>query len=270
MKKAIYLILTMALSTSVMAEVTVPNTFVSGTAAVAAEVNDNFTTVANGVNDNATGIAGNTVATVSNGSAIVVNASAIVDNAADVATNTQAVNDVSLSVDTNTFNVGVNADGVATNTNAIATIETSVSNIQTTKQMYVYRSDGTEVGVQVYRSSTEVSPITSNGYMYESLSYSTGAPRDVYLMYTEAGCNGTAYVISGTGGRIFRNTSNIMYTELNAMPVLMTPITEKDLIGQCITSTRVNVNGVVALPIDYAVTGAVQTSSFVPFTFEYK
>jgi Sulfatase-modifying factor enzyme 1 len=93
--------------------VTVPNSFTSGTPALAGEVNANFDAVAAGVNDNDSRVTTNTGDIATNASAIGTNAADIADNVTDIGTNTA--------------NIGVNAAAIATNTSDIASIQNSVN-----------------------------------------------------------------------------------------------------------------------------------------------
>lgn len=67
--------------------VTIPNTFTSGTPAVAAEVNANFDAVATSVNDNDSRVTTNTANITTNTGNITTNAGNINTNTADIATN---------------------------------------------------------------------------------------------------------------------------------------------------------------------------------------
>lgn len=116
MKKITALISTVVFATvggsvAVAGSVTVPNTFVAGTKAVAADVNANFDAVETAVNDNDARITANTaaIATKADAATVTANTAAIATNAADIATNT--------------------AD-IATNTANIATHTTDINNLK--------------------------------------------------------------------------------------------------------------------------------------------
>jgi len=100
-------------SVTIASNVTIPNSFTSGTPAVAAEVNANFDAVATGVNDNDS-------RTTTNTSDIATNAAAIGTNTADIATNASAIG-------TNTTGIGVNTAAIATNTADITALQNSVN-----------------------------------------------------------------------------------------------------------------------------------------------
>ena len=89
--------------------VTIPNTFVADTPAVAADVNANFDAVAVGVNDN--------------DSRVTTNTNAISTNTTDVSTNTS---DISI----NTTGISTNAADIATNTAGIATNAADIDALQ--------------------------------------------------------------------------------------------------------------------------------------------
>ncbi len=75
-------------STALLASsVTIPNTFTSGEPAVAAEVNDNFTAVADSVNDNDSRVTTNAGDITTNAGNITNNAGDITTNAGDIITN---------------------------------------------------------------------------------------------------------------------------------------------------------------------------------------
>ncbi len=118
------------------------NQFVSGTPAVAAEVNDNFDKVADAVNDNHERITANTAAISESADAIVdleveinANTAAIADNAADIAANTAAITANTADIATNSDATAANAAGVAANSLAItanaADTATNTANIAT-------------------------------------------------------------------------------------------------------------------------------------------
>ena len=100
-------------SVTIASNVTIPNSFTSGTPAVAAEVNANFDAVATGVNDNDS-------RTTTNTSDIATNAAVIGTNTADIATNASAIG-------TNVTNIGVNTAAIATNTADITALQNSVN-----------------------------------------------------------------------------------------------------------------------------------------------
>ncbi len=83
--------------------VTIPNTFTSGTPAVAAEVNQNFDAVATAVNDNDSRVTTNTVNINTNTTNIGNNAANIATNANDISTN---ANDISTNANNMTTHSG--------------------------------------------------------------------------------------------------------------------------------------------------------------------
>jgi len=84
--------------------VTIPNAFTSGTKAVAAEVNANFSAVKGAVDDN--------------DARVTTNAAGIATNAGDIATNQGNIN-------TNTNNITTNQGNINTNTNNITALQSS-------------------------------------------------------------------------------------------------------------------------------------------------
>lgn len=102
------------------------NEFVSGTPALAAEVNENFDTVADAVNDNndrinanTADIATNTAAITTNTADIAANATAITTNTADIATNTAAITTISTDTAANALAITANTAAIAANSDAI-------------------------------------------------------------------------------------------------------------------------------------------------------
>jgi len=109
---------------------TVPNAFVSGTKAVAADVNANFDAAKTAVDDNDTRITTNTAGIATNASAIGTKAAAsdVTTNTAAIATNTTAiaVNASAIGTKAAATNVTTNTAAIATNTTAIATNATAI------------------------------------------------------------------------------------------------------------------------------------------------
>lgn len=93
--------------------VTIPNTFTSGTPAVAAEVNANFDALAVGVNDNDSRVTTNT-------SNISTNATGISTNQGNIATN-------STNISSNDTDIAANAAAIATNATDIANLQSATS-----------------------------------------------------------------------------------------------------------------------------------------------
>jgi len=93
------------------ATVTIPNTFTSGTPAVAAQVNGNFTAVKTAVDDNDNRVSTNAASIATNGTNIGINSANVTDIDSRVTTN-------AASIATNGINIGINSAGVnALNTN---------------------------------------------------------------------------------------------------------------------------------------------------------
>jgi hypothetical protein len=101
-------------STALLASsVTIPNTFESGTPAVASDVNDNFTAVADAVNDNDSRVTTNTTGVATNTGEIAINASDITTNGDNITTNGD--------------NITTNGDNIQTNTDDIAALQSGAS-----------------------------------------------------------------------------------------------------------------------------------------------
>ena len=122
---------------------TVPNVFVSGTKAVAADVNANFNAVETAVNDNDTRITQNTadvtantaeIGTKADAATVTANTAAI-GTKADIATvtaNTAAIATNAANISANTTAIGTKADAatVTVNTAAIATNTSNITALQ--------------------------------------------------------------------------------------------------------------------------------------------
>jgi len=126
-----YLVLLISglVSLTVAAEqISVPNEFVSGEKAVAADVNENFAAVVTGVNNNDTAIATkltNTIQSCDAGSAIrSIDTEGNVECEADDVGGDSSAGDIGA----NTTAIGVNAAAIQVNTDAIATKQTSLKN----------------------------------------------------------------------------------------------------------------------------------------------
>ena len=129
---------------------TVPNAFVSGTKAVAADVNANFDAVATAVNDNDTRIKTNAADIVTNTAAIATKAAAtdVTTNATNISANATAIatkantTDVNTAlaakadastVSTNTANISANATAIAGKADS-STVTTNTTNITALQQ----------------------------------------------------------------------------------------------------------------------------------------
>jgi Sulfatase-modifying factor enzyme 1 len=123
------ILIVMGTDAALAAQLTVPNKFVSGTKAVADDVNGNFDAVAAAVNDNDTRITTNsgdisnlTTTVTNNTTAIQVNTTAIGDSASGL---TKAVNDNVNAI--NADHLLINANSAAISTKADASIATTVT-----------------------------------------------------------------------------------------------------------------------------------------------
>ena len=147
-------IATVLASSSMLANassVTIPNTFTSGSSAVAADVNANFDALATSVNDNdsrvtvnesaitantttsgnnaaavtanTTSISNNTTAATSNSAGVSTNTSGVATNLSSIGVNNTAINGNAASIGTNSTAIGVNATNITTNVTDIANLQ---------------------------------------------------------------------------------------------------------------------------------------------------
>lgn len=107
-------------------EVSITNTFSSGTPAKADEVNQNFTDIKTAVDDNNSRISANTATTTSNASQITSNTTAISGNTTAISGNTGTINTLGTSINANTTNIDSLNTTVSTNASDIANLNTSV------------------------------------------------------------------------------------------------------------------------------------------------
>ncbi len=260
MKHLFFFIFVMMMAGMVQAgQVTIPNTFTSGTAAVAAEVNDNFTTVANGVNANDVAINANTVGVGANATSISTNTSGIGTNVTDIGTNT--------------FNVGVNTSDISTNASDIGTLQTDVAAIQVLvpKTMHINTNNGTDLGVLMYRHELYAYVMTYKGYTYRVIELDTGnITISNTVFYEGAGCTGQPYLGAWAGGVIFYTfVDGIVYTAMDEVPAIREFASYRDRFGNCTVAAN-STAALPAYPNDFAVTGAIDPTGLQPFTFEYR
>ena len=121
-------IIASASSAALASDVTIPNTFTAGTAAVAAEVNANFTAVKTAVDDNNTNIGTNATDIATNAAAISTNTTNIGANTTAIGTNTTNIGANTTAIGTNTTNIGANTTAIGTNTTNIGTNTTDIAN----------------------------------------------------------------------------------------------------------------------------------------------
>jgi len=130
--------------------VSIPNTFTSGTKAVAQDVNSNFTAVKSSVDDNDSRITSNTSSITSNTSSITSNTSSITSNASSITSNTS-------SITSNTGNIASQATRIGKF--EAGSISVSMTGLQ---------DDNTEEATCVYRKSA--------GRVYLKAGASNGCP----------------------------------------------------------------------------------------------
>jgi len=154
---------------------TVPNAFVSGTKAVAADVNANFDAVATAVNDNDTRIKTNAADIVTNTAAIATKAAAtdVTTNATNISANATAIatkantTDVNTAlaakadastVSTNTANISANATAIATKADA-STVSTNTANISANATAIATKADSSTVSTNTANISANATAI---------------------------------------------------------------------------------------------------------------
>ncbi len=106
---------------------TIPNTFSANTAAVAAEVNANFTAAKTAVDDNDSRITTNAASITTNSTSITSNATDISNNQSAITTNSGAITSNTASINTNTGNISTNTTDIATNAGNISTNSTNIT-----------------------------------------------------------------------------------------------------------------------------------------------
>ncbi len=120
-QKLILVLATSAIVSGAMAEsLTIPNSFTAGSAAVAAEVNDNFAAVETAVDDNDSRITTNTGNVSTNSTNIGILDSAVDDNDSRITTNTG-------NISTNSTNIGILDSAVIGINTAVADLESAQS-----------------------------------------------------------------------------------------------------------------------------------------------
>lgn len=157
---------------SIAGPLTTPNTFVSGTPAVASEVNENFDAVKAAVDDN--------------DSRITTNSSGISTNSSSIATNASNISENGSAISTNASSISGNAAQISTNAAAISAISGG---------MNLY-ANGQKVGAilqfEDYYSNFHV--LNTNGYIMEidmGLNVTSYYSRKVW--YELQGCGGKTY-----------------------------------------------------------------------------
>ncbi len=164
MKLWIVLLASMVVTQAYAGQVTVPNTFVSGTKAKASEVNANFSAVQQGINDNDARISQNTSDIYTNTTAIGTinsqvssNQASIQTNASAISQNTSDIYSQASSIQSNTLKISANTSDIYTNTTAIGTINSQVSSNQASIQTNASAILGNAANI-----ATNASNITAN------------------------------------------------------------------------------------------------------------
>ncbi len=176
-------------------QVTVPNTFVSGTKAKASEVNANFSAVQQGINDNDARISQNTSDIYTNTTAIGTINSQVSSNQASIQTNASAILGNAANIATNASNITANASSINANSNAIMTLQQA---IPATYQ--VVDSYGTVLGDLLGTGSNSTTFISSQGYLSQAggYPYYELLPLDIIDGYTSVDCTGPKITLVGS------------------------------------------------------------------------
>jgi len=168
----IAIVTTLFFSTSAYAgALTIPNTFTTGTPALAAQVNANFSAAKTAVDDNNTRITANAASAATNATNITANAASaatnatnITANAASTATNAANITTNAASAVTNAANITANAASAATNAanitaNAASTV-TNAANI--TANAASAATNAANITANAASTATNAANITTN------------------------------------------------------------------------------------------------------------
>lgn len=125
--------LSISITTPLMAgPVTISNTFTAGSPAKADEVNQNFSDVADAVNDNNTRISSNAAAVAQNSGNITTNATVIETNGNAISGLNTSVTTLSGVVGANSTAIGQNGTNITTNASSISTNSADIGGLNTT------------------------------------------------------------------------------------------------------------------------------------------
>ena len=266
MKLWIVLLASMVVTQAYAGQVTVPNTFVSGTKAKASEVNANFSAVQQGINDNDARISQNTSDIYTNTTAIGTINSQVSSNQASIQTNASAILGNAANIATNASNITANASGINANSNAITTLQQA---IPATYQ--VVDSYGTVLGDLLGADLNTITFISSQGYLSQGNVWSL---TQGYIVdgYTSVDCTGPATkVFAGGVGRVFDVASydiygnvsyNRSYIPLNATTANVQSIMDLAAMCMLVTNYPYTPKYYVPLPNDPAITGIPNTIGF--------
>ena len=173
-----------ATSTAALAgTVTIPNTFTSGTKAVAAEVNANFTAVKSAVDGNAGDIATNATAITTNATAIATkaDASAVTSNDTDIAANAAAITANSTSITANSTAIATKADASAVTSND-TDIAANATAISANTTAIATKADASAVTSNDTDIAANAAAISTNATDIAALQTSTDCPSDMVSM----------------------------------------------------------------------------------------
>jgi hypothetical protein len=220
--------------------VTVPNTFINGTAADADAVNANFDAVEAAVNDNDSRITTAQSTADSNAAAISLSAPVISGNTSNISTNTAAVQSANGDISANALNISdisqaitfnslavqsangdisSNASNISTNTTAISGNTTSISSLSDAQALEIAALQAQLAALIVggFRFAPCADGLavadTATGLLWERKT-TTGGVHDVSNVYTwsstGSAADGTAYTVflSGLNGTSFAGHTN--------------------------------------------------------------
>ncbi len=236
-----------AIGTAVADDLTIPNTFTSGTPARAADVNANFAAVEASVDDNAADIAANT--------------GGVASNSASVAANTSAI---------------------ATNQTAITANATAISLLTVGSGVMVY-SQGVPIGRLLSAGGNSDSPLfvlSDKGFVFQTntdnLSPNGYLGREERIYFSGADCTGDAFVTTGEYvweraiGSVFRSEvfgpSFAYYTPRGSSVMPNTPFLSFNNGNTCNNANPGVEYLYPAFPNDEAITGVPNTAPTFPLT----
>lgn len=259
MKHLTYLTFLLA-STSVMsAPIAVPNNFVAGTPALAAEVNDNFSTIANGinVNDSRMNIMETDIAAAKTAQDLAINA-----NTAAIAANALNITDNTDEIAINVFNTAANAGDIAANSSRLDTLENVPAPVipKTFRVSATTNAGIEEIGTLLSVNGNTLSYISDKGYAFSPVDMTNGVITNTAdLYYKVSGCVATsaepAYSLQ-VPKVVFSNAGSKYYTTEKTGTTISILILSKRVAGGACQSYGITVHKLYkAWPNNHVVTG---------------
>ena len=185
--------------------VTVPNTFINGTAADADAVNENFDAVKTAVDDNDSRITTAQSTADSNSAGISLSAPVISGNTSNISTNTAEISSSATAISGNTSNISANTTAISGNTTSISSLA-SLSDAQALEIAALQAQLGAlEALVESYHPPRFIACLdgvtvadNETGLLWERKT-TTGGVHDVTNTYswssTGTAADGTAYTV---------------------------------------------------------------------------